>query len=234
MEFGYAWLEPGHAGENVAKDGELWLGVFRDGDKFRKAPGKTAVELFEDPLFDSVGEATGETVSFISNPDMSQPPLFLIRGPKLAPGPVVAALGEVSGSESEGRAEINYTLNGQFAGRLTLEFAPKVNDGRRCIYSLEVDGRRTVLAVTDATQPATVQMSAVCPGDEEPDAPHDWVTALQNSVGFAGDLDNDGRLDIELRPPIHYNIGQSGLFLSTAATGEAAVALIGVETRAGC
>ena len=207
---GFAIQPPGqfHAGEPIARDGERWQALRVMGDRASLVATTLSVLAVPDALVDEAGARTGLAVSSADDEGV----VAYLRGGSLRaraiePAAVAArdplAPGLPYDLVFRGRS---YRLSSQCEAR------PRhVQEGQpqhACRIELLGDGQRQVLSSLGGyREPGATTMSL---GDDASPA-----------LVFAGDLDDDGRLDLIFNTTDHYNVSRPTLFLSSqAAPGE--------------
>ncbi len=202
-------LETGqfHGDEVTAKSGSKWYGLSRTGKNFTIAPITIKVETVFDPIVDEDGERTGKRVSagVISNP------IFLLDrdfrpGSKRIVPTLYAGETPINGKFTE-----RYSLSGR-SYELRLANGAK-SKGTRLGSKLVLSSGGRVQILADLT-------------DQSDEA--NW------KIFWAGDLDNDGKLDLYVDLSNHYNVSDRILFLSTLAKGGKLVAIAGRFRTVGC
>lgn len=196
-----------HGEEITSVSGETWHGLFRRGESFQLLPTVISVGRVHDPIVDEPGEMTGKSV----RAEGSDEAVFLVRG--LAPGssPLIETVffGE---QDLNGGSDMKFSLGGA-SYRLRVDNGDLkdrfIGKGSRLILS--VGGRKQVLRhLTDDVNDAF------------------WT------LRWAGDLNGDGRLDLYLDLPDHYNVSDRRLFLSAADGGKRPVTEVARFVTVGC
>lgn len=215
-----------HGDEPVARHGEHWLALRREGREAALVGARLTVTPVFDAVLDSPGDSSGRAVA--SDAGDAQVIAF-IRGPGLRDGRVQAA--EVQEmAVVEGDAPAWHLRLGGHAYRITTRChaagagsdADSAATGAvNCEVTLHhADGRQQVLVRMGGYLDAA---SILRPGD-------DAAPALL----FAGDLDRDGRLDLVFDTTDHYNLSRPTLFLSSAARDGELVGAAAQYQSVGC
>lgn len=211
----FALQPPGafHGDEPVARHGEQWLALRRDGREAALVGARLTVTPVFDAVLDSPGGASGRAVASDAGDEQI---IAFLRGPGLRSGRVLAAEVEEM-VPAAGDAPAWHVRLGGHAYRIATgcraagagrDADSAANDAIQCEVTLHhADGRRQALARMGGYRDSA---SILRPGD-------DAAPALL----FAGDLDRDGRLDLVFDTTDHYNVSRPTLFLSsTARDGE--------------
>lgn len=191
-------LETGqfHGEEVTAKTGEHWLGLRIDGDRSTLLPYTLTIETVHDPLVDEKDQKTGAKVSV----DLPLEPRFLVQGGNML---------------NEGPAKTVY--EGGFEDGLTAKqpLSLKLGDvgyelkiiaqgkAEKCETERMLNNGQLILSSGERTQ--VLYTLEECGNDPT------WY------VIWAGDLDNDGKLDLYVSVNQHYNVSERKLFLSSLA-----------------
>lgn len=203
--------------EVVAKNGERWLGLFEDNQKFYLRTTKVRVKL--DPKYEGYGD--DDYVSLTTSDDGS--PVFLLRNARgLKSGPVESLYLRPSYEEIEKRrlydkpTSVGYEEYFSLGGK---EYAIRVSRG------LTKENMKVVamtLSVDGTAQPITY-----LPYNSEEDTVGHPV--------WVGDLDGDDKLDLYMDHDGYESCGfSSRLFLSSAAKKGELVRQVAAFGTAGC
>jgi hypothetical protein len=214
-----------HGDEMPAKSSNGWLGLYKVGKKIMLLESSVRVELVHDAVVDEDDEnaKTGKRVSV----NHSTEPIFLIKGAAmLKPGTVTTVLAgekQLMGEEylMRGKDLLNKT---NFALKLAnKEYNLKVIAKKRKANRLGIQEDAQLIL----TQGTTTQVLDVFGDDTEAMEPY-W------GVFWAGDLDNDGKLDLYIDVYWRYNTSQHILFLSSQAEQGKLVKSVAQIQTTGC
>jgi hypothetical protein len=214
-------LETGefHGNEVKARSGEQWLGLYVTGKRSFLRLSTIRIDPVEDPVVDpETDKWTGKRVS-ISN--RTSGPVFLVRGiERLKQGNVTTLYDGLGGYRGEGlKPEDVVTL--------------KLN---RADYQLLLKGRQVPVPYSKSETRLHNARLVLKVGKSEQtlyslkDKPEDAIWTLI----WAGDLDQDGKLDLYLDLAWHYNISQRTLFLSSHAEKGKLVKKVAEFVTSGC
>jgi len=200
-------LEPGkgfHGDEIKAKTGEIWLGLFNDGNKYFLRSTKIKVLDAPDEVVDKVGEKTGKDIIVEGKND----PIFLVKNANFLREREVRTLFSAQNSDLDTSLQNGFTsdyyLNGN---KYTLKVEGAENSSK---LVLETEDKKQVLFFVDAMGDTTWNLS--------------WV----------GDLDGDGKLDLYADLPVFYNFLERRLFLSSQAENGRLVKQVAMFHTSGC
>ena len=187
-----------HGNEVTAQSGEIWYGLYNEVGRFRLVSTTVKVEaVHDDMVIEKEGEKTGKKVSA----EHEGSPLFMVRG----------------------------------IDRLEEREVETVFNGKKFFFPGEMMrvGEITVIAFGDLQEPKprwspsyrnySIQLKAGRPQKYYLLAEYPRLAAFDEIpyLVWAGDIDNDGRIDMFWDMTDHYNKRQKTLFLSSMAlTGE--------------
>lgn len=195
-----------HGEEISAKTGETWYGLYQSTDGYRLRSFRIRVNQVNDPIVDDEGERTGKQVSVDSNTD----PVFLVKGTETLKERLVLSV-------FEGEANIGVGYFTGFSVRGSKYYLQAV-DGKSDDDYLP-SGSKLVLSIGEKEQVIETLNNVNDPG---------WT------ILWAGDLDNDGKLDLYLDLSDHYNVSDRVLFLSTKAKRGELVGKVANFRTVGC
>lgn len=209
-----------HGDEVPARNGETWWALVVDGGSARLQSSVVAVKAVEDPILDEAGQTSGRSVAA---PGLQ--PLVLLRGlPALKSGAVPLAL-ELPEARALAPDEKIALVLGERRWSLSNRCTKVTND------PVTSDGQSYLDCAVVLDDGKTVQELAE--GDSnflrEGEPPVVMVSLL-----FAGDLDNDGRVDLLIDTSDHANVTRPTLFLSGAATKGTHVKQVAQQELTGC
>lgn len=230
---GFAALGEQHADEVVAKQGEAWLGLMVGAPGVALVEGTIEVsEPQEEGLYDTIVNLR------LADGARSEGVGLALRGRGLVAGPVAVAERRAVWVSAD-RSELHLRLAGQPTGVVALTRTGVAPEGQVCTLSFERAGVRQDLTVYGAatgidTPARPGVLKTLCPGESEGVTDADLLESLERWVSLAADLDRDGRVDLIVHPDIHYNVMQSGLFLSSRASATRPLGLFGTVWQVGC
>lgn len=204
-----------HGDEVPARDGERWLALVVTGGKAKLATATLTVESVNDPVLDGPDDKTGRSVSA---PGVAA--LVFLRGiAALKAGDVPAVVTEATALDPGAPLELRHA---DATLRIVTRCADSgdENTGIRCDVTLEDGGVAQPLLSTYGMREEGSDRLIF--GDAVP------------AVLFAGDLDNDGRIDLLIDTTDHYNLSRPTLFLSSAAKKGQHVAEVAQQSITGC
>jgi hypothetical protein len=214
-------LETGefHGNEVNARSGEQWLGLYVTGKRSFLRPSTVRIQFVEDPVVDlETDKWTGKKVSISNRTDN---PIFLVRGiDGLRQGDVITVEGMPDRYREEG---------------LKLEDVITLKLGETN-YQLRLKGRQVPVPYSKSETRLHNARLVLKVGESEQtlyslkDKPEDAIWTLI----WAGDLDQDGKLDLYLDLSWHYNISQRTLFLSSHAEKGKLVKKVAEFVTSGC
>ncbi|MDR2222963.1 MAG: hypothetical protein LBE34_09510 [Flavobacteriaceae bacterium] len=193
-----------------------WLGLLKDGKKRVVAKATPLTKMVYDVVLDEEdGEYTGKEV-FVENGKAYQ--YFFTKGTGVKVG-TVDVKEELPAYVYPGD-EVTFTFKGKeytlFATgkkkKLDISSADLANtDGESLpMYVYEVKDYRLYILVNEGTSKSTTLLYS-CPFTDD---------AMPGGILFAGDLNQDGKLDLILETSFHYNMTRPTLYLSQPCTGE--------------
>ena len=181
-----------HGDEISAETGEVWLGLFRQGDAFSLLPTVITVSTVNDPIVDDADQATGKEVSVHGY----ETPLFLIRGNGFGQARAVPTV--FVGDETIYRS---FDRTFEFAGQ---SYRLNVESEKRSQENSENIDETSQLILTAGKHKQILYRMKHCDDCS-------W------QINWAGDLDGDHKLDFYLYLNDHYNVVNMRLFLSSHA-----------------
>jgi hypothetical protein len=204
----YAIQPPGqfHGDEPVARDGERWLALRVDGGDAALVATQVQVRRVHDALVDAPGAATGAEIGSALGDGV----VAFLRGPALREGGVEPA--QVMPGGDAAMPTPRYALrfrNVEFG--IETRCSPKhehTRDTQQMAYDCLLQLKRGTQVQTLATLRGYRDAgSAVVYSSDDGNA----------RLLFAGDLDQDGRVDLIFDLSDHYNVSRPTLFLSSQA-----------------
>ena len=193
-----------HGDEIKAKSGEVWLGLFKENDKYFLRSTKIKVRPGYDAVIDEAGEKTGKDVVVKGK----NQPLFLVKNAgMLKEGEIKTIFSPQSSDDGESLQNgfvADYIFNGN---NYTLRVDGEENSSK---LILESENTKQVLFFVDAVGDSIWRLN--------------WV----------GDLDGDGKLDVYADLPVFYNFSQRRLFLSSQAENGKLVKQVAMFHTSGC
>lgn len=189
-----------HGHEVAARSGEIWLGLFKNKDRFFLASARIRVSRVSDEIVDAqTSEKTGKRI-VVNNPNKA---VFLLKNADtLKPGSIETLFyngfdNTSSEQTSDGLLENNSSINFKLNGKAyTLKVTNENANGEQPSFGLKAvlvsEGVEQVLYAPKETREI-------------------W------HLYWAGDLDRDGQLDLYMNLTDHYNLTHRRLFLSSEA-----------------
>ncbi len=210
-------LETGefHGDDVKAKSGEIWLGLFKQGDDYFLSSTKIKVKIVFDAIVDDEekGKKTGKGITV----NGKNKPIFLLRNANFLKQEKVKTVFYKDGEDSFEETNINNETNKTF----------KLND---TTYNLFVTTDKVKEGWIDETSKLILT-----------DGKTEQIIYTQRrcddcglAVYWAGDLDADGKLDLYFDLTDHYNVSQKRLFLSSQAEKGKLVKEVANFTTVGC
>ncbi len=187
-----------HGDEVKAKSGENWLGLFRKGEEFFLRSTKINIKKVTDEFVDEKpNQKTGKEVSIKSEDQ----PIFLLKNAGFLKQGNIKTLFYGDLENSDDNVNINNKTNRTFhLNGVTYNLfvtSNKVGKG-------EYLDKTSKLILSDGKIEQVIYSQKMCDDCG-------WA------IYWAGDLDNDGKLDLYLDLHNHYNVEQRRLFLSSQA-----------------
>ena len=201
-----------HGDEVPAIGDDGWLALLEFGSRAELQPVTVSIKAVRDELLDGEdGPITGREVS-VEGLD----PLLLVRGvPQLKPALVTEALAQC-GTCSRPISLIEHR-----------QVHLRLGDEQ---YDLEVGPEPSDQPITSTTE---IRLSHRA-GVQIVHRPSRGLDDAEWTLLWAGDLDGDGRLDLYLDTPDHYNMDRRRLLLSSAAGPGELVGEVAVFETTGC
>ncbi len=196
-----------HGEEVSAKSGDMWLGLYKNGDGYMLMPSILSVELVYDGIIDAPGEKSGKEIRV---PGMGDP-LFLIRGKRFEQARPVKTI-ELPESEIDGSFDASFTLS-EKNYRLHIVSPEKNPEG--------FVGNNSKLVFSNGELEQVLYFAKEC-------------SFCKWQVRWLGDLDGDDKPDFLLFVSDHYNVSNQKLFLSSMAENGKLVKEVAEFTTTGC
>jgi hypothetical protein len=200
-----------HGEEVAAETGEPWLGLHISEQGSMLIDYTITVADVHDPLLDEGEQKTGKKVSV----DLPLEPVFLVNSDwVLQSGPVTTLF--------KGNDESLQSISGLKLKLADADYEIKVtgDDGDLCWQNGLPKNAKLVLTNGNSSQVLyTLQECGNDPG---------WF------LTWAGDLDQDGKLDLYVNVTQHYNVSERKLFLSSQADEGQLVAEVAEFVTSGC
>lgn len=205
-----------HGKEVSAQSGELWFGFYQTEKGFELIPSKISIELFNDRIFDDKDQKTGKKVSV----DQPSEPLFLVKGLRNLKSGLVRTV--FSGKKFLFPAE-----------SMTFKF------GEKDYYVLAAFGE---VKEREGGKPFDITISNY--NIKVSHSPWEYSQVLISfdllamdgipTLIWAGDLDEDGRLDLLMDVTNHYNLTVYTLFLSSPSESNNLLKKVAEFRTTGC
>ncbi len=205
-------LETGifHGEELSAKTGETWLGLFKQNENYSLLPVVITVENVYDALVDNdESQKTGKEVTVLGQENA----VFLIRGRNFKQSRAVKTV--LDGEKSIGN---DFDQNFDFAGK---KYNLKVESKKKDTENPQYLNETSKLILTEGKSSQILYSVEKCDDCS-------W------QIKWAGDLDNDGKLDFYLQLNDHYNVASMKLFLSSEAENGKLIKEVAEFTITGC
>lgn len=186
-----------------AEDGETWYGVAEENGNWRATARTIRVGLEFDEIVDQPGEKTGKEVQVLG-----PPPVFLARGGNLQPRAI-----ETVYSERHSLMSTEPALTFQMRSGRDYELVI------RCPEQPEIseDENPAGLIPVPEFEPCPIVLIHNEREQEIARLPFNELGYSRAAVMWAGDLDNDGELDLLMDLSHHYNLSAPTLLLSSEA-----------------
>ena len=207
-----------HGDEINAKTGEIWLGLFRQGNRYILRSTKIIVKRVNDPIIDEPNQKTGKSVSV----NEVSKPLFLVKSSnKLTEGEIKSLfwmnINDLAEDEYSDASSLkkNFSQEYDFEGtKYNLRVKSGVNKKGENIISLILEG--------DGKSQVIHSLKSFEEGD------------YLGSVYFVGDLDRDNKPDFYFDLYFHDNVEYKNLFLSSKAKKGKLVEKVAAFSITGC
>ncbi|MEP6900628.1 MAG: hypothetical protein ABJA66_02695 [Actinomycetota bacterium] len=176
-----------HGDQVSAKSGEIWLGLFKENNKYFLRSTKIKVRRSNDAVVDEPGEKTGKDVIV----NGQNQPIFLLKNADILKEGEIKTLFYNPSDENLTNLENGFVANYQVNNnKYTLRVEGGANSSK---LILETENTKQILYSVDKMGDAT------------------W------SLTWVGDLDGDGKLDLYADLTDFYNFSEKRLFLSSQA-----------------
>lgn len=239
-----------HGNEVSAKTGEKWLGLYKINDEYVLHPVILNIEAKHDAIIDNnENEKTGKKVSAAIDKNVKNPPedkespLLLIQGAGIKAGTIDTAFPFKQGSSEQ--QNISSRTMGDFSPLRSIIM--KYNNK---IYTLalslgwpnkdypDIEKCSLNLIAVDREVSQTIATKRDL-NDQEPIVNSIEFLGCTVDDGFpqldwAGDIDQDGKIDLIIAPGYHWNVSATTLFLSSFAKNGELVGLAARFTAEGC
>lgn len=198
-----------HNEEITAESGEMWLGLYTQGENYSLLPSVLTVETVHDAVVDAADEKTGKSVKILGQTK----PIFLIKGDGFVQSRTVKTV--FDGEKTIGN-NFDETYNFQSKSyRLYVE-----TENPKNVKSETVDETSRFI-LSDGKTKQIIYSQKYCDDCS-------W------SLRWAGDLDDDGKLDFYIDLSDHYNSSHRRLFLSSKAGNNELVKEVAEFVTVGC
>lgn len=198
-----------HNEEITAETGEMWLGLYAQGENYSLLPSVLTVETVYDAVVDAADEKTGKSVKIL----VQTKPIFLIKGDGFVQSRTVKTV--FDGEKTIGNSfDETYNFQGK-SYRLYVETGNPKN------AKSETVDETSKLILTDGKTKQIIYSQEYCDDCS-------W------SLSWAGDLDDDGKLDFYIDLSDHYNASHRRLFLSSKAGNGDLVKEVAKFVTSGC
>ncbi len=223
-----------HADQIHVKNGEKWLGLFRNGETYLLKPATVKIKLVPDELLhgkssEQKGKLTGKSVGVAAGPK----PVFLMKNSGIRPGRVKTFFQGVSGSnfdneasESEERPTFldkNFSQTYELAGKvyeLKVIKAKNIRSEPILALILEGDGKRQLL-------------DTFWTRGEGEYGEKNWLGSV-GTLYWVGDLDRDNKPDFYLSLFTHETTNEAFILLSSQAEKGKLVKKVALFSTSGC
>ncbi len=203
-----------HGDEVKAKTGETWLGLFKDADKYYLKMTKLKIKKVHDPIVDEKPfQKTGKSVKTIEN----KQPIFLIKNAKQLKQGKVQTVFDADNFEYEQINLNNNTDKSIVFNDVKYRLFVKSSKPDKSEYLDET----SKLIFSDGKIEQVIYFPKICDDCG-------W------GIYWAGDLDQDGKLDLYLNLSNHYNSSQNRLLLSSEANKNELLKEVARFTTVGC
>jgi hypothetical protein len=207
-----------HGDEINAKTGEIWLGLFRQGNRYILRSTKIIVKRVNDPIIDEPNQKTGKSVSV----NEVSKPLFLVKSPnKLTEGEIKSLFW----------MNINNLAEDKYSDASSLK--------KNFVQEYDFDGTKYNLRVKSGVNKKGENIiSLILEGDGKSQVIHSLKSFEEGdylgSVYFVGDLDRDNKPDFYFDLYFHDNVEYKNLFLSSKAKKGKLVEKVAAFSITGC
>jgi hypothetical protein len=181
-----------HGDEITAETGEMWLGLYAQGENYSLLPSVLTIETVHDQIVDAADEKTGKSVKILGQPK----PIFLIKGDGFVQSRTIKTV--FDGEKSIGN---NFDETFIFQGKSYRLYVETENPKNT---KSEMVDETSKLVLTSGNIKQIIYSQKNC---------DDCGWSLQ----WVGDLDDDGKLDFYADVSDHYNASHRRLFLSSKA-----------------
>ncbi len=207
-----------HGDEINAKTGEIWLGLFRQGNRYFLRSTKISVKRVNDPIIDEPNQKTGKSVSV----NEVSKPLFLVKNSnKLTEGEIKSLFW----------MNINDLAEDEYSDASSLK--------KNFVQEYDFDGTKYNLRVKSGVNKKGENIiSLILEGDGKSQVIHSLKSFEEGdylgSVYFGGDLDRDNKPDFYFDLYFHDNVEYKNLFLSSKAKKGKLVEKVATFSITGC
>jgi hypothetical protein len=214
-----------HGDEIDAKNGEIWMGLFKEGDGYSLRPSKIKVRRVYDSIVDdNERKKTGKSVSVPGDAE----PLFLLKNASNLRAGNVATLFRGMTWQDVYKDEKSELTPAEMVTTMHENF----------VQRYELGGKKYELKVIDALNEKDEKISAlVLESAGKRQVLHTSIEGGEDGLGllfWVGDLDRDNKPDFYMSLSVHYNVGNHNLFLSSKAGKNELVKLVANFWTTGC
>ena len=198
-----------HGDEITAETGEMWLGLYTQSENYSLLPSVLTVEKVHDMIVDARDEKTGKSVKILGQTK----PIFLIKGDGFVQSRTVKTV-----FDDEKPIGNNFDETFQFQGKNYRLYVETQNPQNA---KSEMVDDTSKLVLSDGKTKQIIYSQKFCDDCG-------W------SLRWAGDLDDDGKLDFYADLSNHYNASHRRLFLSSKAGNNELVKEVAEFVTVGC